>query len=611
MKATLHAALTVIVFCTAGLGQGARHDGISLNGSGGILTGASIYVCSDPASGTPCTPLASLYSDVALTQSLANPLTSDAFGKFYFYALPGNYTIQIYNGSTLLYTLDNVSVTSSAIADKGGQVFNVMAYGAKGDGVTDDTAAIQNTVNTACSGTTYGTVYFPATKTFSTSSVGIPANCILNGGGTLLFKAGNYSVSLNSGDVVAGLTLNGNSVDYGAALYVNPGAQNFLIQDNTFDNWENDGSVLVWNGVTGPGKILDNIFSHDGFGSPPVFDVQCGVGSHDILIEGNHFTNEYNYSIGADGSNHIIISNNTITASTNGSGAGIQVEATGGPLDSITITGNQIFNFATCASCTGIHVVSTNQNATNVVISSNQVHNGGRGIVFETVGSGAIKQATLSNFIIHDIGLTCVNANWTNMIVTGGVIYNCGENKPGNGDTNGLYVGGGNEIVSNNMVFDNQSTPTTGCSFNFATGTHGINDITGGGTAGICNSQNLVEGKNFSYSFAVTTNPQSQSYTLGSPATYLVTVLWQPAGSGGTWTVMGGMWFVSTWGGYPGTVANTGIAQVASLKVDNALGATFNMTGALNNQITVTATGGANGTVYIYIQQVGSLSSSF
>ncbi len=75
--------------------QGSRKDDIVFNSRGIPLAGASVRVCTMPASGQPCTPLALIYSDVGLTQALANPTTTDGLGNYSFYAAPGQYEIEI------------------------------------------------------------------------------------------------------------------------------------------------------------------------------------------------------------------------------------------------------------------------------------------------------------------------------------------------------------------------------------------------------------------------------------------------------------------------------------------------------------------------------------
>jgi hypothetical protein len=54
--------------------QVSRKDDIVFNTGGIPLTGATIRVCAMPASGQPCTPLALIYSDAALTPALAKAL---------------------------------------------------------------------------------------------------------------------------------------------------------------------------------------------------------------------------------------------------------------------------------------------------------------------------------------------------------------------------------------------------------------------------------------------------------------------------------------------------------------------------------------------------------
>src|SRR6266700_2913809 len=75
--------------------QGSRKDDIVFNSRGIPLAGATVRVCTMPASGQPCTPLALIYSDAALTQALANPTTTDGLGNYSFYAAPGKYEIEI------------------------------------------------------------------------------------------------------------------------------------------------------------------------------------------------------------------------------------------------------------------------------------------------------------------------------------------------------------------------------------------------------------------------------------------------------------------------------------------------------------------------------------
>jgi hypothetical protein len=75
--------------------QGTRKDDIVFNSRGIPLAGATVRICTMPATGQPCTPLANIYSDSGLTQALANPTTTDGMGNYFFYAAPGTYEVEI------------------------------------------------------------------------------------------------------------------------------------------------------------------------------------------------------------------------------------------------------------------------------------------------------------------------------------------------------------------------------------------------------------------------------------------------------------------------------------------------------------------------------------
>lgn len=96
--------------------QSSRKDDIVFNSRGIPLSGASVRVCSMPASGQPCSPLAQIYSDSALTQALANPTSTDGLGNYFFYAAPGKYMIEVSGPGITTKQLPNVILPNDPTA---------------------------------------------------------------------------------------------------------------------------------------------------------------------------------------------------------------------------------------------------------------------------------------------------------------------------------------------------------------------------------------------------------------------------------------------------------------------------------------------------------------
>src|SRR5215470_485911 len=90
--------------------QSSHKDDIVFNSRGVPLAGATVRVCTMPATGQPCKPLAQIYSDSALTQAIANPTTTDGLGNYFFYAAPGKYLIEVSGRGITTKQIPNVMV---------------------------------------------------------------------------------------------------------------------------------------------------------------------------------------------------------------------------------------------------------------------------------------------------------------------------------------------------------------------------------------------------------------------------------------------------------------------------------------------------------------------
>jgi hypothetical protein len=103
-----------------------RFDGsITDSGTGVALQGIDVYVCTQPAvtTTTPPSPLASLFSDSAGTVPLANPVVTDGFGNFFFYAATASYTLVYYDPQGRMPT--QIFPDQSVVTQGGGSLTSV------------------------------------------------------------------------------------------------------------------------------------------------------------------------------------------------------------------------------------------------------------------------------------------------------------------------------------------------------------------------------------------------------------------------------------------------------------------------------------------------------
>lgn len=143
----------------------ARYQFTAVDSAGNVLPAAQIDVFKESDGTRP-----SLFSDRAGATPIGNPFNADGNGFAAFHIFGGAYKVVATLGPINI-TYRYVGIGTASEFDNGKTVYledaffktgkpwyDVKAYGAIGDGITDDTAAIQAAINAAVTG---GIIYFP------------------------------------------------------------------------------------------------------------------------------------------------------------------------------------------------------------------------------------------------------------------------------------------------------------------------------------------------------------------------------------------------------------------------------------------------------------------
>ncbi len=327
---------------------------------------------------------------------------------------------------------------------------DVRGFGAKGDGVTDDTAAIQAALDSVPAAGGVRSVYFPP-GTFLVSS-----NININKNDLLVFGEGDCSI----------IKVKGGSNLAGGVLNINAGANNVTIEDLQIDGNSSNNSTADYNGIfavdtdyltirrvtvrnipkngislyatTAPHRFFDisnNLLENIGWRGIDISYGEKGV----VKVNHIHYTGSHGITVepgatpSTDYSRYIIISNNvvdrsippaTVLAGQTESGFLIGI---GEASRHIVVDGN-ICHDNRNAGDDGIGLGgSATDKHRGIVISNNLVsYTGGFGI--DSTNNSIVKGNYVEYPATHGIVVSSdLGVDRDNIIIEGNIVYNANE----------------------------------------------------------------------------------------------------------------------------------------------------------------------------------------
>jgi hypothetical protein len=420
----------------------------------------------------------------------------------------GDSTITV-AGTATAPTVKVGTITSSQISDKGaasgvaslnssGKVtaaqldakfqFNVMDYGAIGDGTTNDYAAFTSCLAAMTSGgVTSGQLLLPANKTFRLSSSVIISNAqnfsITGYGATLAgVTDANRVLGITSGSNVSikGLTITNTGATsrvasgYGISLgsisrltvtdctvynvassgIICSNITNALISGNVVRDNFADG-IDVWHASSNVDVVGNNLYNTGDDGIAVVS--QTGLASN-ITITGNAVVSGAARGIAVDGGTKVSITGNNIDAS---SGSGILVNSGGtyATLEAshIVVANNLIKNantgYPTIVSASLLANVGTGGVMSNITFTGNTIINGSSSYI---VAKG-ISTSLIDN--INIISNTCTGANVSSVGISIDYVtlVSCVSNVVNNAYNSGIYVN--TTVAKAKILFNDVNSP--------------------------------------------------------------------------------------------------------------------------------------------------------